>query len=141
LYLADIGDNDATRTRITVYRVPEPDIAAESVTVRDVFHATYPDGAHDAEALLITPQGALFVVTKGDTGPVALYRFPRDMRSGATVTLERVGQPRTPGKPDQHDRITDGAMSPNGPMGGAADRGGRAVLRHGRVDRRQMADS
>jgi hypothetical protein len=114
LYVADIGDNDAERTRITIYRVQEPAGAEETVAVQDIFHAAYPDGAHDAEALLVTADGDLFIVTKGDTGAVALYRFPRELRRGATHRLERVGQPRASGKPRENERITDGAVSVNG---------------------------
>ena len=113
VYVADIGDNDAERKRISVYRVPEPAGSDETVEVRDVYHATYPDGAHDAEALIVAPDGTLFIVTKGDTGPVAMYRFPRELRPGATVTLEPVGKPRAAGKPGAADRITDGAVSPD----------------------------
>ena len=113
IYIADIGDNVAKRKRITIYRVPEPATEA-SVAVTDVFHATYPDGAHDAEALLITPDGALFIVTKGETGAVGLYRFPRELRPGASHQLESVGKPRASGKLSQTDRITDGAVSPDG---------------------------
>src|SRR5688572_30644853 len=43
IYIGDIGDNDAKRRRITVYRVPEPDTAARSISVNGVFHGTYPD--------------------------------------------------------------------------------------------------
>lgn len=113
IYVGDIGDNKAKRTRITVYRLPEPPEAA-TVAATEALHATYPDGAHDAEALLITPAGDLLIVTKGDTGPVALYRFPRELRPGATHQLERVGQPRAPGKPVASERITDGAVSADG---------------------------
>jgi hypothetical protein len=111
IYVGDVGDNEAERKRITVYRVSEPANAAGSATVTDVFHATYPDGAHDAEALLIAPDSRLHVVTKGDTGAVALYRFPSELQSGATMRLERVGAPRPRGN---NDRITDGAVSPDG---------------------------
>jgi len=114
IYVADIGDNDAERRRITVYRVVEPVEASGSAKVADVFHATYPDGAHDAESLLVTPEGRLLIVTKGDTGPVSLYRFPNELRSGATVALERVGGARDPRQPAENDRITDGAVSPDG---------------------------
>jgi hypothetical protein len=114
IYVADIGDNDAQRKRITIYRLPEPSRAETSAAVKDVFHATYPDGAHDAEALLITPSGELLIVTKGDTGAVALYRFPRELRAGAAHQLERVGKPRGPGKPGDAERITDGAVSADG---------------------------
>lgn len=114
LFLADIGDNAARRKRIVVYRIPEPKGSTEEVAVRDSFQATYPDGPHDAEALLITPKGDMLIVTKGDTGPVAIYRFPPDARPNSTVTLVPVGKPRHPRKPDSTDRITDGAVSPNG---------------------------
>jgi hypothetical protein len=114
LYVGDIGDNDAERRRITIYRVPEPAPSADAAAATEVFHATYPDGAHDAETLLVTPKGDLYIVTKGDTGPVAVYRFPRDIKNGATVELERVGKPRDAGKVGANDRITDGAVAPNG---------------------------
>ena len=114
IHVADIGDNDAERRRITVYRIVEPVEASGSAKVADVLHATYPDGAHDAETLLVTPEGRLFIVTKGDTGPVSLYRFPNELRSGATLALERVGEARDPGPPAKNDRITDGAVSLDG---------------------------
>lgn len=114
LYVGDIGDNDAKRTQVTIYRVPEPAKASGSAKVDGVFRATYPDGSHDAEALLVSPHGTLHIVTKGDTGHVALYRFPRELRAGTTMRLERVGSPRSKGQPAQTDRITDGAVSPDG---------------------------
>jgi hypothetical protein len=113
LFVADIGDNDAARQQITVYRVPEPAGAAETLNVTDVFHATYPDGPHDAETLLVAPDGALFIVTKGDTGPVRLYRFPQGLKTGTTVRLEVVGKPLNEGKAADA-RITDGTLSPDG---------------------------
>jgi hypothetical protein len=112
VYVADIGDNAGKRKTIAVYRVPEPAAGVQTVAVTDVFHATYPDRAHDAEALLVAPDARLYIVTKGDTGPVALYRFPTDLRGGATVQLERVGKPIRSGK--AAERITDGSMSPDG---------------------------
>ena len=113
IYVGDIGDNEARRPRITLYRVAEPAAGATSAPV-EVFHATYPDGAHDAEAMLVTPEGQLYVVTKGEFGPVALYRFPDPLRSGAILTLTRVGTPREAGRPSRRDRITDAAVSPDG---------------------------
>jgi hypothetical protein len=114
LYIADIGDNNASRKRITIYRVVEPAGAETSAEVKDVFHATYPDGAHDAETLLVTPAGDLFIVTKGDAGAIGLYRFPKALRSAATHRLERVSGPRGQGKAARSDRITDGAVSADG---------------------------
>ena len=67
--------------------------------VEGVVRASYPDGAHDAEALLAAPDGTLYIVTKGDTGHVALYRFPPELRNGTTLRLERVGAPLSKGEP------------------------------------------
>ena len=113
VYIGDIGDNQAKRKHVTVYRIAEP-AAESSVDVKDTFHATYPDGAQDAEALLVAPNGNLFIVTKGETGSVGLYRFPKELRPGATHQLERVGKARASGKSAETERITDGAVSPDG---------------------------
>jgi hypothetical protein len=114
IYIGDIGDNDAERRTITIYRVAEPTSTSGSVAVADEFRASYPDGAHNAETLFVTPQGEMIIVTKGDTGPVALYRLPADTTPGGVVTLQPVGKPR-PSRPASADeRITDGAMSPSG---------------------------
>ena len=114
LYIADIVDNDAKRKRVTIYRLPEPEPSASSAAVDAVFHLTYPDGAHDAEALLVTPGGEIFIVTKGDTGPIALYRAPRELRPGSAATLERVGTSRAADRNDETGRITDGTVSADG---------------------------
>ena len=116
LFIADIGDNSARRRDITIYRITEPSNGAASAKVDAVMRATYPDGAHDAEALLAAPDGTLYIVTKGETGHVALYRMPRDARAGATVTLERIGSALEKGKAVEASRITDGAISPDGEL-------------------------
>ena len=132
IYVGDIGDNDARRRDITIYRVPEPDAPSGTVKGTEVFRATYPDGPHDAETMLLTPTGDLYIVTKGETGPVALYRLPRDAKSGATVRLQAVGSPRASGKSAADERITDGAVSPSGDR--VALRSKRAVFLHKAAD-------
>jgi hypothetical protein len=112
LYLGDIGDNNGSRKTITIYRVPEPASAGGVAQVDAAFSASYPDGAHDAEALLASPDGRLYVVTKGVEGPVALYRLPTDAKAGATVRLERIGS--LDNEPDADARVTDGAISHDG---------------------------
>ncbi|MGH9024165.1 MAG: hypothetical protein ACRDV9_13870, partial [Acidimicrobiia bacterium] len=79
LYLGDIGDNAGRRPSVTVYEVAEPgaDDPAGTVppTARRVLR--YPDGAHDAESLLVDPTtGRLVVVTKVATGRSGVYRAP-----------------------------------------------------------------
>lgn len=113
IYLGDIGDNDAERREITIHRLPEPADASGSIAGGEVFRARYPDGAHDAETLLVTPTGDILIVTKGRTGPVGLYRVPADAKPGGTVTLQSVGKPHR-GRRNVDERITDGAVSPGG---------------------------
>ena len=106
LYAADIGDNQARRSRVTVYRVEEPVIQGDGGTLTgiDVFHLAYPDGPHDAETLLVDPaSGELIVVTKALIGQANVYRAPAatgpvvtTMELIATLQLG-VGRPATGG--------------------------------------------
>jgi hypothetical protein len=113
LFVADIGDNAANRRSITIYRIPEPAANEQSARVAATITAVYPDGAHDAEALFVTPDGAIIIVTKGETGPVSVYRAPAN--AGSRVTLERIGVPLLP-KADAASRVTDAAISPDGQL-------------------------
>jgi adhesin HecA-like repeat protein len=98
LYLADIGDNTSVRTDVEVYRLPEPAVAtdaqgATATVSADRLTFTYPDGAHDAETLLVDPiTGDLVVVTKDWSlaGHSSVYRAPAGLAAGSTTTLEKV---------------------------------------------------
>lgn len=94
VYLADIGDNNARRESVTLYRFPEPDlptaggqtVAAETVEVAPL---TYPDGATDAEALLIDPvSGQVAIVAK-----TVVIRINPDAPIGAGAASIYVGNP------------------------------------------------
>jgi hypothetical protein len=96
IYLGDIGDNFSSRFNIRVIRFPEPavyayqesnpwiDVTAESEEI----YLTYPDGPHDAEALMVDPlTGDLFIVTKQDPN-ARLYRATRaQLDSGGPLQL------------------------------------------------------
>ena len=85
LYVADIGDNGAQRAFVTVYRIPEPAPGAAESAPAEAIRLRYPDGAHDAEAMFVLG-GRIHLVTKGESGPVALYRAP----AGGGEEMERV---------------------------------------------------
>jgi hypothetical protein len=112
LYVADIGDNDAERPSITVYRVPEPAPNASASAPAEAIRLRYPDGAHDAEAMFVL-DGAIHVVTKGESGPIAVYRAPSSAAPGAETTLERIRQ-LTGDKVQRPERITAADASPDG---------------------------
>ncbi|HEX2191532.1 MAG TPA: hypothetical protein VHG51_21650 [Longimicrobiaceae bacterium] len=113
LYVADIGDNDASRARVTVYRVPEPDPADGASRPAEALHATYPEGPQDAEALFVDAAGRIHVVTKGETGPVDLYRFPERPQAGSVSRLERVAVLSGAEVP-RPERVTGADASPDG---------------------------
>jgi hypothetical protein len=112
LYVGDIGDNDARRDHITVYRVPEPQATDAATAAAEAFHATYPDGPQDAEALLVSKDGGVFVITKGNSAPSTVYRFPSPLHAGAKVQLERVGV--LAGHTKKNERVTGASTSPEG---------------------------
>lgn len=112
LYVADIGDNDAERPSITIYRVPEPAPGAAASAPAEAIRLRYPDGPHDAEALFVLG-GAIHVVTKGESGPIAVYRASTSASPDAETTLERVRE-LSAGKVDRPERITGADASPDG---------------------------
>ncbi|HUR86714.1 MAG TPA: hypothetical protein VMY78_15340 [Solirubrobacteraceae bacterium] len=95
LYVADIGDNDAQRDEVVVLRVPEPDLAAAvapATRPAERLALRYPDGAHDAEALIVDPRsGALIVVTKSLGGESGVFSATAPA-AGQTTALRRRGQ-------------------------------------------------
>ncbi|HEX2168542.1 MAG TPA: hypothetical protein VHG09_15005 [Longimicrobiales bacterium] len=113
LYIADIGDNDGERESITIHEVPEPELRDGASASARALHARYPDGPHNAESLFVLPGGDMYIVTKGDDGPVSLYRYPAARRGDEDVVLELVrqaiAQPR-----ERTDLVTGAAASPDG---------------------------
>jgi hypothetical protein len=94
LYVGDIGDNSHVRTSIVVYRVAEPSVNVQQppgdgqvLGNVETFVLTYPDGAHDAEALAVDPaSGDMVIVTKELSGQAGLYVRSA---SSSTTTLSR----------------------------------------------------
>jgi hypothetical protein len=105
LYIADIGDNHRNRHGITIYRVPEPRPDQSASEPADVWSATYPDGAHDAEALFASGN-ALFVITKDESSATAIYRLPLLPKGGRDARLEPVSRLEL-------DRVTGAGTSPD----------------------------
>jgi hypothetical protein len=92
LYVADIGDNTAARSNVMVYRMREPRPAGRPLGPAERLTLRYPDGAHDAEALLVDPAtGALVIVTKSFDGVTGIYVAGRP-RPGTVTTLRRAGR-------------------------------------------------
>jgi hypothetical protein len=89
--VADIGDNRAVRSEISVIAFEEPQtLGNRAVTPSAVYRMTYPDGARDAETLLIDPLTRdWYIITKREAS-VRVYRYAHPQTAGATVVLERI---------------------------------------------------
>ena len=117
IYIGDIGDNNGRRREVFIYRVPEPDAGASVSTRAESMRVSYPDGPRDAEALIVLPDGKLFIVSKGELGPVTLYRVPQAFENGAAVRLERVAtlmEPQSGKGVTRRNRVTGASASPDG---------------------------
>jgi hypothetical protein len=113
LYLGDIGDNAASREEIVVYRVAEP-TAEASVAIDQKYTLKYPDGAHNAECLMVHPKtGDLYIVTKVSSKPAQVFWLPKPERSGE-YGLNQIGTVKIEVPMSQARLITGGAISPDG---------------------------
>jgi hypothetical protein len=115
VWVADTGDNNAARSTVAL-------IALRPDGSTGVFRLTYPDGAHDAEALLLAPDGTPYLVTKEVLGASKVYRPAAALVDGGTVAMAEVAAVNvtltgTPGGPvGQASQllVTGGAVSADG---------------------------
>lgn len=95
LYFGDIGDNNANKSQIAVYRTIEPQaIEADGLISQGSYSKAllqYPGGPRNAESLLVDPlTGDLFIITKSPSGQI--YSAPSTIFNTAAVTqLTSVG--------------------------------------------------
>jgi hypothetical protein len=123
LYIGDIGDNDGVRPEVIVYRVPEPVLAAAtrqftkkrpgSTEPADAIRLKYPDGKHDAEALLVHPRtGNLYIVIKVAIANPSVYEAVAPFTAGQSITMRKIGEVHVPSL--FGGVITGGNISPDG---------------------------
>ncbi len=106
IWVGDIGDNGWDRGHITVYRFTEPKKVKSGEVNAVRYDLQYPDGARDAEAMMVRPRsGRLFIVSKVEGGG-AIYRAPKKLSTSSVNKLKRVGS--APGV------VTAGSFAPNG---------------------------
>src|SRR4051794_19110533 len=83
VWLADTGDNRTDRPTVALLAL-HPDGST------GVYRMSYPDGPHDAESLLLAPDGTPYVVTKEILGASGVYRPSAPISEGTVVPLARV---------------------------------------------------
>jgi hypothetical protein len=123
LYLGDIGDNIDQRSEIVVYRIPEPAASGAAVAIEaapvttapaEALRLRYPDGPHNAEALLVHPTtGDVYVVSK-DAQSAGVYKAAAPLEPSSTKALVRVGSIRLGTGTLGLETVTGGDISPDG---------------------------
>jgi len=97
VYIADTGDNLGVRPFVTLYALPEPAPPEEHgdtlgiTSAPAVLHVRYPDGPQDVEAIFVSPRDtATYLVSKGRSGSIKLYRIRSTEWAAAKATAEPV---------------------------------------------------
>jgi hypothetical protein len=117
LYIADTGDNDEVRRSVRLYRVaePAPSLGARRVSGRaEVLDLRYPDGPHDVEAAVVTPDGAVLLVTKGRSRGIREFRVPATSWGRKMATAEPLGRLAIASGRGYRGLVTDATLSPDG---------------------------
>ena len=117
VWLADTGDNQRRRETVALHVLTGNGNSA-------LYRLSYPDGPHDAEALLLDKSGIPYVVTKEPLGMAQIYRPAAPLQEGKTVPWAPVGTVTlpttdTPGGPIAGvgtRLVTGGSVSPDGTM-------------------------
>jgi hypothetical protein len=116
-WLADTGDNNRNRGTVAMIKLTPTGVAT-------VLRMRFPDGPHDAEAVLLGRDGVPLIVTKEPLAPAGVYRPERPLAAGVTVPLRRVGEVSLPS--------SDTVGGPIGRVGSRTVTGG-ATTADGRV--------
>ncbi len=114
IYVADTGDNEEVRSHLDLYRVAEPTSVEEGGVLPSLrFPMRLPGGPRDIEAMFVLPEEQIFLLSKGRSHPVTLYRYPPPLRPGEEITLEEV-QTLTKGPALLPHQVTGAGASPDG---------------------------
>jgi hypothetical protein len=117
LWVGDIGDNDRRRATVALIVVPPTGPA-------QLHRLTYPDGPHDAEALLVDARGVPTVVTK-DVAAAGVYRPAGALAGDAPVPLVHLTDLVLPSSDTVGGSI--GGLGSRTVTGGAVSADGRVV--------------
>jgi len=115
LWFADIGDNGANRETVALITVS---LSPSDPQGPQVYRFTYPDGPHDAEALLLPPNGTPYIVTKELDGRSGVYRPGAPLDATSDVMLDKLGEVE---------------FAPTGTPGGPVGRAGQVLVTGGAV--------
>lgn len=118
VYVGDTGDNAERRDEVMIHRLVEPSVRdAERGTVGAVetLRVKYPNQAHDVEAMGVTADGTVVLVTKGRSQGVLVYEIPPQAWGGErAVVATRVDSLPITASGSNGRRVTDLALNSAG---------------------------
>lgn len=114
VFLGDIGDNAASRSEYSILRITQPMVPSEPAEMAmnamfERFRFTYEDGSHNAESLMVGPDGSLYIVTKvapgtggsvAATGVSSIYKLPASIDTGSVARATKVATLTIPASGD-----------------------------------------
>lgn len=110
LFLADIGDNDLEREYVSIAVIEEEKSFGKTVTPKTVLKLKYPDGPHNAEAIVVTSLGDIIVFSKEKKGLASrVYRYAKGC--GLTDTFQVWGTVNTSGLIKGDAKVTGASLS------------------------------
>lgn len=113
LYLGAIGDNRQNRSDRMVLRLREPALDDTRVEIDERFRYRLPGGPQDMEALFVTQDERIYLISKGRSGPISLFGFPHPPSGTALNTLTELQQ-LTPGLVQLPEMVTGAAAAVDG---------------------------
>lgn len=91
LYIAETGDNLLVHADYAIYRLEEPAAAIDTVQQVDRIAFFYPDGSHNAEAILVDPETKdIYIITKTDLHS-KLFKLTYPYSTSKMNQVEEVG--------------------------------------------------
>jgi hypothetical protein len=133
LFIGDVGDNDARRPSLSIYRLREPTVSPPHTARPDSappftniarLDFRYPDEPHDVEAMYVTRDGSIFLITKRRlldeqrrARPALIFRIPASAWDSSGIVIARLADslPLVPGS-EQGRLVTDAALSTDGTL-------------------------
>ena len=120
VYIGDVGDNRAKHGSVVIWRVAEPTPGDTLTTAAVELRFRYPDGPRDVEAMWVSPDTSIWLLTKrpllrpdGTSRPTLLYRLPPEVWSngGKHVAILIDSLPIIPLASNDRTWITDASLS------------------------------
>lgn len=106
LYVAETGDNNQIYSEYAIYKFAEPTAAVDTVYQFEKIRFQYPDGSHDAEALLVdSVTKNIYIITKrDDLSRIYKIAYPYSNNINTAVMVGQLA----------YSGVTSAALSPDG---------------------------